>query len=176
MGFRDQQIVADLIIQGTKEGPKMRFSILFSVALCVVLSATTGTAQTNGGPAVTKQIKQTIAKVQSGKTVDARTKAAEHLTDLTQKISSKEVTDALVTDLTSLLDSPDDSVRFWVATAIGNLGPVAKAAVPKLEKLLPQADCLDGTITSASAIRHALTKMGIKLPPPPKCEREPIAG
>jgi hypothetical protein len=154
----------------------MRFSLLWFVALCVVLSATTGTAQTNGAPSVTEQITQTIAKMQSGKTVDARTKAAEHLAGLTQKISNKEVTDALVNDLTSLLDSPDDSVRFWIATAIGNLGPVAKAAVPKLEKLLPGAECLNGTITSASAIRYALTKMGIKPPPPPKCEPEPVAG
>ena len=77
-------------------------------------------------------------------------------------------------DITSLLDSPDDSVRFWVAAALGNLGPAAKAAAPKLLAMLPKADCINGAITSASGIRYALTKMGIKPPPPPKCE--PIAG
>jgi HEAT repeat protein len=106
--------------------------------------------------------------------VDARTEAAEHLASLTQKISSKKATDALVTDITSLLDSPDDSVRYWVARALGNLGPAAKAAIPKLEEMLPRADCINGAITSASGIRYALIKMGIKPPPPPKCER--IAG
>ncbi|MGB6686579.1 MAG: hypothetical protein WBE76_01915 [Terracidiphilus sp.] len=57
------------------------------------------------------QIKETMAKVRSDKTADTRTVAAEHLARLTQKISGKEVTQALVTDITSLLDSPDDSVR-----------------------------------------------------------------
>jgi HEAT repeat protein len=117
------------------------------------------------------QIKVTMEIVRSGKTVDARTEAAEHLASLTQKINSNEVTETLVTDLTSLLDSPDDSVRYWVAWALGNLGPAAKAAVPKLEEMLPKADCLNGVITSASGIRYALVKMGIKEPPPPKCVR-----
>ena len=120
-----------------------------------------------------EQIKETMAKVRSDKTVEARTEAAERLASLTQKITTKEVTEALVTDITSLLDSPDDSVRYWVATALGNLGPTAKAAVPKLQEMLPRADCINGAITSASGIRYALIKMGIK-PPPPKCGR--IAG
>jgi HEAT repeat protein len=149
----------------------MRLSRLVSVALCFVLSAGAGTARASGGPALMEQIKGTMAKVQSDKTVDARTAAAEHLASLTKKISSKEVTETLVTDLTSLLDSPNDSVRYWVAIALGNLGPAAKAAVPKLEEMLPKADCLDGALTSAGGIRYALIKMGIKPPPAPKCDR-----
>ena len=152
----------------------MRFSRLLSLDLCFVLSAMAGIAQASEEPALMKQIKETIAKVRSEKTVDARTDAAEHLAGLTQKISSKEVTEALVTDITSLLDSPDDSVRYEVAMALGNLGSAAKAAVPKLLELLPKADCINGAITSASGIRYALIKMGIKPPPPPKCGR--IAG
>jgi len=152
----------------------MRFCRLFSVALCFALSAVPGMAQASGGPALMKEIKETMAKVRSDKTVDARTEAAQHLAGLTQKISSKEVTEPLVTDITFLLDSPDDSVRYWVSTALGNLGPAAKAAVPKLEEMLPKADCINGAITSASGIRYALIKMGIKPPPPLKCGR--IAG
>lgn len=140
----------------------MWFSKLLFVALCVVLSAGAGTARASGGPALMQQIKATMAKVQSDKTVDARTEAAEHLATLTQKISSKEVTEALVTDLTSLLDSPNDSVRYWVARALGNLGPAAKAAVPKLQAMLPKADCINGAITSASGIRYALIKMALR--------------
>jgi hypothetical protein len=152
----------------------MRFPRLFSAALCFVLSAVPGIAQAGGGPALMKQVKETMAKVRSDKTVDARTEAAKNLAGLTQKISSQEVTEALVTDITSLLDSRDDSVRYWVATTLGNLGPDAKAAVPKLEEMLPKADCINGAITSASGIRYALTKMGVKPPPPLKCGR--IAG
>jgi HEAT repeat protein len=140
----------------------MRFFRFLSVALCLTLSAIAQIAEASEGPALMKQIKESIAKVSSGKTVDAMTEAAERLASLTQKVSSKEVTDALVTDITSLLDSPDDSVRYWVATALGNLGPAAKAAVPKLQEMLPKADCINGAITSASGIRYALIKMGIK--------------
>jgi HEAT repeat protein len=154
---------------------KMRFSRLFSVALCFLLSAVAGIAQEEGGPAHMKQIKETIAKVRSDRTARARTEAAEHLARLAQKISSEEVTEALVTDITSLLDSLDDSVRYWVAVALGNLGPAAKAAVPKLEEMLPKADCINGAITSASGIRYALIKMGIKPPPSPEC-RGRVAG
>ncbi len=152
----------------------MRLSGSVSVALCFVLSAGAGSARASGGPALVEQIKGTMVKVQSEKTIDARTESAEHLAHLTKKISSKEVTETLLTDLTSLLDSPDDSVRYWVAMALGNLGPAAKAAVPKLEEILPKADCLNGAITSAGGIRYALIKMGIKPPPAPKCDR--IAG
>jgi HEAT repeat protein len=83
-----------------------------------------------------KQIKEAMANVLADETVDARTEAAEHLASLTQKIGSKEVTEALVTDIMSLLDSPDDSVRYWVATALGNLGPTAKAAVPTEPRII----------------------------------------
>ena len=152
----------------------MRFPKLCSVVLWFVFWAVAGTAQASGGPARMEQIKATIAKVRSDKTVDARAEAAEHLASLTKKIGSNEATATLVTDITSLLDSPDDSVRYWVATALGNIGPAAKAAVPKLEEMLPKADCINGAITSASGIRYALIKMGVKPPPPPKCGR--IAG
>jgi hypothetical protein len=149
----------------------MRFSRSLVMALCFVLSAV---AEASGGPALIKQIKETMAKVRSDKTAEARMEAAERLASLTQKISREEVTEALVTDITSLLDSPDDSVRYWVATALGNLGPAARAAVPKLQEMLPKADCINGAITSANGIRYALIKMGIKPPPPPQCGR--IAG
>lgn len=148
-------------------------TFLFLLSASLLLARGTR-SHASGAAVLMKQIKETVAKVRSDKTVDARTEAAEHLAGLIQKISSKEVTEALVTDIASLLDSPDDSVRYWVATALGNLGPAAKAAAPKLEEMLPKADCINGAITSASGIRYALIKMGIKPPPPPKCER--IAG
>jgi len=153
---------------------KMLWPKLLFAALCLLLTGVAGIAQASGAPTSVKQLKETITKVRSDKTVDGRTEAAERLASLTKEISSKEITEALVADITSLLESPDDSVRYWVATALGNLGPAAKAAVPKLEAMLPKADCINGAITSASGIRYALIKMGVKPPPPPKCEK--IAG
>lgn len=152
----------------------MRFPKLCSMVLCFVFWAMAVTTQASGGTARMEQIEAAMATVRSAKTVDARTEAAEHLAGLTKKIGGYEVTEKLVADITSLLDSPDDSVRYWVARAVGNLGPAAKSAVPKLEEMLPKADCINGAITSASGIRYALIRLGVKPPPPAKCSR--IAG
>jgi len=84
---------------GRLGGMKMRFSRLLFVALCFALSAMAQIAQASGGPGLMKQIKESIAKVSSEKTVDARTEAAERLASLTQKVSSKEVTEALMSAL-----------------------------------------------------------------------------
>lgn len=153
---------------------KMRFPKLFILVVCLCLPTVTGTGMAKGASKLVNQIEISVAKVRSAKSVNARTEAAENLANLTQRVRDKEITEAAVADITSLLDSPEDSVRYWVAMALGNLGPAAKSAAPKLEKMLPEAECLDGTITSASGIRYALIKIGIKLPPPPKCK--PAAG
>jgi hypothetical protein len=155
-----------------EEDMKLPSAKRLSVALFLALSIVADFARASGG--LTGQIKEAVIKTRSSKTVDARTEAAKHLASLTQKMDSKDISDALVTEITSLLDFPDDSVRYWVATALGNLGPAAKSAAPKLEQMLPEADCINGTITSASGIRYALIRMGIKPPPAPKCNR--IAG
>ena len=68
------------------------------------------------------------------------------------------------------MDSSNDYVRFWAATSLGELGPRAKIAVPKLLELLPLVDCLGGTITSASAVRLALMRIGAVKPPFPSCK------
>jgi hypothetical protein len=121
-----------------------------------------------------EQAKVTMAKIRSGKTIDARTDPAEYLSSLVRNLSNKQVTETRVTETTSLLDSPDDSVRYQAATALGNMGPAAKSAFPKLEKMLPAADSANGTITSASGIRYAPLKMGVEPPLPSKCSQ--IAG
>lgn len=154
---------------------KNRVAGLFSVVLCFMLSVLMGIVTACGGSAHLKEIKDTIASIRSGNTVDARAEAAEHLADLVQKINRNEITKELVTDIISLMDSPDDSVRYEVATALGNLGPAAKVAIPKLLAMLPDADCINGAITSAGGIRLALMKMGVA-PPPRRICKDRIAG
>jgi hypothetical protein len=114
-----------------------------------------------------KSLTETMTKVRSGKTSSARTKSAEHLFKLTRTTHQK-VDDKTITELASLLDLSDDSVRYWVARSLGNFGHRARMAVPKLQKVLDEVDCLQGSKTSASGIRFALNEMGIT-PPPPKC-------
>ena len=116
------------------------------------------------------QLSETMAKIRNGETSTSRTEAAEHLAMLTRGINPHEVDDTTLTEMLSLLETQEDSVRAWVAAALGHLGPRAKVAVPKLLKLLPEVDCLRGSLTSAPFLRVALKRMGEIPPPPPNCE------
>lgn len=141
-------------------------------ALCAVVVLLSDVRAATGGTMA--QITATITLVRNGKTADIRVQSAERLAKLTRGVDPKTVDDRTVNGLVSLLDTSDDAVRFWVATAIGNLGPRAKAAIPALKKILPEADCLNGALTSAVAIRQALRRLGTVPPPRPNCPR--IAG
>jgi len=139
---------------------KLLFGSLTALAFLIV-----GTANAAGDRMLNTKLEETIAKVRIEESLTARTDAAEHLAELTRGVNPKSVYDKTVADMVSLLDAPDDSVRAWVAAALGNLGRRAKVAVPKLLALLPEADCLQGDLTSAASIRPALRRMGVKPPP-----------
>lgn len=142
--------------------------IFLSAFACLAPAVANATDST-----IKKQLAETIAKVKTGKTVDDRTDAAYHLSELTDGIDFTQIDDSTLKKIVSLLHSSEDSVRFWVAATLGNLGPRARtAAAPTLLKLLPKADCLPGELTSASAIRVALERMGVAPPPPPACETD----
>src|SRR5207237_3820411 len=83
-----------------------------------------------------RQLSETMAKVRNGKTSNSRTDAAEHLQTLTRRINPHKVDETTLTEIISLLDTQEDSVRAWVAASLGNLGPRAKVAAPRLLKLL----------------------------------------
>ena len=125
-------------------------------------------------PVDLNQFEKTVRLIRSGQTIDARTNAAEHLATLVKKGRNGGFSETEVTQIISLLDSSDDSVRYWIAIAIGHIGPSGKRAIPKLLAMLPEAEKTNGTITSADGIRFALIKMGVKPPPPGKGVR--IAG
>jgi endonuclease YncB( thermonuclease family) len=156
---------------GGEGNMRRRHGELLAVAIGALMAVTLpGRVGAIGDQMSNKQIAETIAKVRAGDTVTIRTKHAEQLAVLIAKIGPKGIDDKTLSNLLSLLDAPDDSVRAFVAAALGTLGPRAKAAIPKLEQLLPAADCLQGTLTSADAIRQALTRMGVTPPPPAKCK------
>ncbi len=104
-----------------------------------------------------------------GRNFDNQTNNAANLAAFTQTIDPKKVNDATLGEMVSLLNTDDDGVRRWVAAALGHLGPRAKVAVPTLLDLLRKVDCLEGDLTSAGAIRLALTRIGETPPPQPKC-------
>jgi hypothetical protein len=144
-----------------------------SAAICAVLMvALTGMANAKDDTMLLKQLQETIAKVRTMKGPSmARTNEAEHLVKLTKRIDPKKVDDKTLADLIALLNTSDDSVRGWVAGALGYLGPRAKVAVSALLKLTHETDCIElAELKSAGAARVALKRIGVTPPPPPNCD------
>ena len=143
-------------------------SVVMAVMLSGLLSpATRAQSKTaESYTALERQITETIAKVRGGATPQIRADAAEYLADLTSEIAHTRVDAETLADMVSLLDTPEDPVRLWVAVSLGNVGYSARTAIPKLQALLPQADCLQGDLTVADAIRYALARMQAAVPPP----------
>jgi hypothetical protein len=148
--------------------------LLAIMSACLFLLSPAVYAKT--GPVVETQLKrkliETIKKVRNGKTSTSRTEAAEYLETLTRGMSPQKLDDKTLSEIVSLLETKEDSVRAWVAASLGNLGPRAKVAVPRLLKLLPEVDCLPGSLTSAPFIRGALKRMGETPPPPSDCDEK----
>lgn len=146
-----------------------RLAVIFAVIVSSWILSQSGMAKEEGEDLSKKQFAEAISIVRTGKDSTVRAEAAKHLFELTRGDSSKHLDDKSISAVASLLDENDDSVRYWVARSLGNFGPRAKIAVPKLMDLLPKVDCLKGDKTSASGIRFALTQIGIA-PPEPTCD------
>ncbi len=150
----------------------LSISCLFLSATCLVLPIAMADGMDDAK--ILKELQETMARVRtmSGPSMD-RTKAAEHLSELTKKIDPKKVDDKTLGDLVSLLDTADDSVRGWAAGALGYLGSRAKVAVPKLLKVIRETDCpkVATGVRSADAARVALKRIGVT-PPPRDCGKK----
>jgi hypothetical protein len=134
----------------------------------LIMFSTASISNAGTDPRLNEKLEITIAAVRSTQPSRARFNAAERLAELTRKARPASVSDSTVNDLLSLMDDSDDVVRIWAATALGNLGRRAKAGIPKLWAMLPEADCLDGPVISGRSIRFALERLGVKrLPPEP---------
>jgi hypothetical protein len=144
--------------------------IIATELLIVCLVGVVLPADAAGKATLKEQFGQEMKQVREGSTSRIRNQAAEDLALMAGKMKPDEIDDRAVTDLISLLDLQEDSVRYWIARTLGNLGPRAKPAIPKLLGLLPEADCLQGSKTSASGIRFALAQLGETPPPRPACK------
>jgi hypothetical protein len=150
--------------------PKRYFAvcvIVLLVSLSLLFMPATTMAQNDDGTAAS--IREKMASIRTGLTSEARTAAAKQLFEITRRHASRHVDRKSLLDIASLLDTEEDSVRYWVAMTLGNFGPRAKFAVPRLVAVLTQVDCSHASKTSASGIRVALRKIGVHNPPS-KCE------
>lgn len=140
-------------------------TVFFATVALILISATTAAAKPN----INKQLQSAIAKVRQAKTANAKYDAVTHLAFMTEDIDSSKVSDATISELIALLDEPEDFVRMWVAVSLGDIGPRAKAAVPKLLKILDEVQCKGYDQSSDATIPIALQRMNVTPPPRKNC-------
>lgn len=109
-----------------------------------------------------REIDETMAKIRMTASSNARADSGEYLAQLTKEINPDDIDDRTLSDLISLLDISDESMRSWVATSLGNLGPRAKEAASGLLKIVRKTDCVPvmGGFPSSEAARAALERIG----------------
>lgn len=108
-------------------------------------------------------VADSIQRIKDEKSPSLRTSYAQQLAESIRS-TKPDVSDAEIDELAKMMSDRDDSVRYWIATSIGYLGPRAKRTVPHLEQALKEKACDTGSKTSASAIRLALTRIGVEPP------------
>jgi len=105
-----------------------------------------------------------IQKIKSEKNQDQRTKFAHQLAAVVLRANPSDVSAEDIRSLTLLLENKDDMVRYFVAAALGHLGPRANGAAPALKKALDRIKCRTEEKNSESTIVPALQKIEGKRP------------
>jgi hypothetical protein len=129
-----------------------------------VVSLGTGVGAAKAGQTTMIDVSAEIHKINEEKSQTLRTKYAEQLSDSIETGDRQSITDADIDALARMMSDRDDSVRYWIATSLGYIGPRATRAIPQLEKALRDRACDKASKTSASAIRVAFSRIGVKPP------------
>ena len=110
-----------------------------------------------------------ISSIKASRDADFQGDEAEKLFLLLKDRKCDGLDKETLKEIIALLDVRHDGVRFWTARILGNIGPCARPAIPKLKQIVPQADCWPGGKTSASDIRETLKRFGEPSPPETIC-------
>jgi hypothetical protein len=96
-----------------------------------------------------------IDQIRSERSIIKRTALAEDLANLARNIPKTAfIDDKAILNITLLLNDKDDSVRYWSALALGNLGPRATLALPELKIAFDEA---------VKEEKHSFLASGVKL-------------
>jgi len=101
----------------------------------------------------------TIDKIKAESSVASRTDHARNVAILIKNANICQAVPKLVSDLAALMQDRDDSVRYWIAIALSYLGPLAKDAIPALERALQDKKDDMSSKSSASGIQLALERI-----------------
>jgi hypothetical protein len=112
-----------------------------------------------------KRFQAIISSIRMSPDPDFQDNEARSLYRLLKGRTCDEVDGRTMRELVSLLDIRHDGIRLHIVRALGRLPPCARAAIPKLKEILPEADCWPSGLRSGGYIHHTLEKLG-ELPIP----------
>jgi HEAT repeat protein len=149
--------------------PKLLLGLAAALIYVLVTLVTTETRAADGGSELAAKIELVIEQIKAERSTTVRTDVARRLCALLQHQARSDL-DALearpVDDIAGLLGDRDDSVRYWAAMALGQIGPSANRAVPALERALKEIEPVPGVVvpakSSESGIRFALRRIAGK--------------
>jgi len=91
-----------------------------------------------------RQVVRAIQVFRSAKGVIARDNAARQLRNVVLAADPRTIDDETIHAIASLLQAREESIRYWIAEALGHFGARAKFAVPKLRTILDERECVIG--------------------------------
>lgn len=105
------------------------------------------------------EMSRLVDKIRAEPDVNTRIDQAEKLVDLVQKDPRRPYSQVLVIRIAALLEDPADPVRYWVANALGLMGPQASVALPDLERALALPKDTKAGKNSDSVIEWAIKRI-----------------
>lgn len=119
-----------------------------------------GSAQTT--PDCISEIKTLLSKAKTESSNSIKAGFLERAKQLIRHEPSGHIDNELIRNLIAFLDNSSDGVRYEAAASLGYIGPIAKDAIPALEKIFREGECGADIWTAADVSLAALGKMGVK--------------
>lgn len=149
-----------------------RIKWILSLTVIVAVTACAAAIARSADPGKEYDITSMVMKIRTESDNRYRYELSKALAEKVAATNPDKIGDAQIDDIVGLLGDADDSVRYWAALALGQIGPRANRAVPALERALRDRECegyptephIVRSITSADGIRTALEKIGAKVP------------
>src|SRR5262245_37493320 len=136
-----------------------------AVAVAGLLSASRSFATTRSSatdPDEWQPVLTLVEQIKAEPDVGPRTHHAEEVSDFVRAKNGKSAPKSGIRALAGLMTDRHDSVRYWIAMALGFFGPQAIEAVPALQTALKEIEGRPGSKTSESAIRLALRRINAR--------------
>jgi HEAT repeat protein len=138
---------------------RVRRTVAVWTAVAAIVGLVSESSSAGGQTSEWDAVLTLVERIKAEPAVTPRTEKAQELAHVVKEREAKTAPKEVIQALAGLMADRDDSVRYWVAMALGYMGPQADDAIPALEKALREIEGSPASKTSESAIRLALKRI-----------------